>query len=411
MASRPSLAVAGGIAPLFALSLLGILASAGFQILVIRQLGPAGFGILAAYFALINVASIGSSAVRNSVAVGVARTDLHRVGMRDRSLLESVLYGSGFAIAVAVMLATGAYTSWLAGTLVLVAIVPYFIFARAQGLMQGDRHVTRVLVWSTAAQIAQLVLALLALSLGAGWLGVLAATALVAVLGAALSTADSRRLNLVSTVRPFMPVTVKALLITIAFTWLISMDVTWVRLFSSDDTAGQYSATTTIVKMAFLVPTTLALYLLPRFARNLHDRSYQLRAVLWSAGAALVSGLLLAIVLWAWPTLLTLVLGSAYSNVETIAVAIAIAFLPWVIAQALVTQVTAQGSVASVVLLVAAAIVQFGLARLVLPNLGAWILAQGVLGVVVLAGLSVVFYLSRVRPVTNSTLLESTIQR
>lgn len=411
MVRRRSLSAAGGIAPLLALSLLGILASAGFQILVIRQLGPTSFGILAAYFALINVAAIGSSAVRNSVAVGVARTDLHREGVRDRSFLESVLYGLAFAIAVAVMLATGAYTSSLASALVLVAIIPYFIFARAQGLMQGNRHVTRVLVWSTAAQIAQLVLALLALSLGAGWLGVLGATALVTLLSAALSTADSRRINLNSTVRPFMPVTVKALLNTIAFTWLISMDVTWVQLFSSDETAGQYSATTAIVKMAFLVPTTLALYLLPRFARNLHDRSYQLRAVLWSAGAALVSGLLLAAVLWAWPALLTLVLGSAYSNAQTIAVAIAVAFLPWVIAQALVTQVTAYGSVASVVLLVAAAGVQFGLARLVLPNLGAWILAQGVLGVFVLAGLSVVFYVSRGRLAMNSTSSELTIQR
>lgn len=385
------------IGPLFVLSLVGILASAGFQIFVIRQLGPSSFGVLAAYLALINVASIGSSAVRNSVAVGVARTDLHRVGMRDRSLLESILYGTAFAIAVAVILFTGVYPSWAAGALVLISIVPYFVFARAQGLMQGDRHVTRVLVWSTSAQIAQLLFAVLAIQSGFGWLGVLLATISVALLGATFSTIDSRRLNLTSTVRPFLPVTVKALLITIAFTWLISMDVTWVRMLSSDATAGEYSAATTIVKMAFLVPTTLALYLLPRFARNIDNRRYQIRVVLWSAGAATISGLGLACVLWLWPALLTLVLGNSYQGVEAIAVGVAFAFLPWVIAQAVVTQLTAHGSFVTVLVLVAAAISQFVAAAVFLPNLTAWIAAQGVLGLIVLVGLSGVFYLRRTR--------------
>lgn len=384
------------IAPLFALSLLGIVASAAFQIFVIRQLGPSSFGILAAYLALINVASIGSSAVRNSVAVGVARIDLHRVGMRDRSLLESILYGTAFAIAVAVILFTGVYPSWAAGALVLLAIVPYFVFARAQGLMQGDRHVTRVLVWSTAAQVTQLVFALIAISFGWGWNGVLLATAAVAVLSAFFSTWDSHNLGLLSTVRPFLPVTVKALLITIAFTWLISMDVTWVRMLSSNETAGEYSAATTIVKMAFLVPTTLALYLLPRFARNIDDHGYQLRAVLWSVGAATASGLGLAGLLWLWPSLLTWVLGPSYQGVESIAVAVALAFLPWVIAQAIVTQLTARGSATSIVVLVATAVVQFCLAWLLLPNLQAWIIAQGALGTLVLLCLSGIFYIGRV---------------
>lgn len=385
------------IAPLFAFSVLGILATAAFQLLVIRQLGAENFGMLAAYLALINVASIGSSAVRNSVAVGAARLDLQRADRRDRTLLESTLYGSLFVIGIVIMMLSGAYSSWIASLWVALAVIPYFVFARAQGLMQGNGQATRVLIWSTGAQIAQLMLAVLALALGRGWIGVLFATMLVAVLGAVLSTLQTYRARLSSTVRPFTPVTVRALVITVAFTWLISMDVTWVQRFSSATSAGEYGAAATVIKIAFLVPTTLALYLLPRFARELADRAFQLRGIIWSSTAAAVSGALFAGILWLLPGLLPTLFGPSYSGAGAIAPQIALAFLPWVIAQSLVTQMTARGSFGAIALLILAAIVQFSLALVVLPNLGTWILAQGLLGIGVLLCLVLLFVSGRTR--------------
>lgn len=380
------------VTPLFALSVIGIIATAGFQLLVIRQLGPASFGLLVAYLALINVASIGSSAVRNSVAVGTARAgDLPSARAKDRTFLESLVYGALFGAVVVFMLLTGAYTSAPAGILVAASVIPYFVFARAQGLMQGSGQITRVLVWSTGAQVLQLILAVAALLAGADWMGVLFATMVVAVLGAVLSTVDSRRLSLVSLARPFSAASIRALLVTVSFTWLISMDVTWVQQFGSATSAGEYGSVATIVKVAFLVPTTLALYLLPKFARNLNDDAFQTRALLWSAGAASISGLCFALFLWLWPGFLTLLFGSAYANVGAIAVWIAIAFLPWVIGQAVVTQMIASGAVSAIVVLVLAAVAQYLLAQAVLPDIHAWILAHGLLGLAVLAAMVAIF--------------------
>ncbi len=386
------------VTPLLLLSLLGILASAAFQLVIIRHLGPGEFGILAAYLALINVASIGSSAVRNSVAVGVARVDLRRHSVKDHTLWESALYGMFFAIGVGVLLLSQTHSASLAGWLVLIAIVPYFIFARAQGLMQGDHHITRVMVWSTGAQILQFVLALIAIVFGADWRGVLLAMTCVAVLGAVFSSYDVRRLGLVSSAKPFASVTVRALLITVAFTWLISMDVSWVRAFGSSTSAGLYGAAATIVKMGFLVPTTLALYLLPRFARNISDRSFQAKALMWSAAAATVSGAVFALLLWAFPAALIALFGSSYAGVGAIAPAIAIAFLPWVVAQSVVTQMTAQASLGAIAVLILASVTQVFLAMWTLPDLNTWIVAQGLLGLAVLGTLVLIFLRSRSRP-------------
>ncbi|HLP23586.1 MAG TPA: hypothetical protein VK139_06055 [Microbacteriaceae bacterium] len=386
MTTEPSSGAVRAVAPLFVLSIAGIMASALFQIMVIRALGPASFGILAAYLALINVAAIGSSAVRNSVAVGVARVDLHRAGARDRTQLEALTYGGVFAVVVVVLLLGGAYPSAVGGIFVLAAVIPYFVFARAQGLMQGAGRVARVLVWSTAAQLAQLLLAWLVLSAQLGWLGVLASTGLVAVATGVGASFDARRLSLVSAARPFAPITVRALVITLAFSWLISMDVSWVRLWSDDTTAGQYSAATTIVKMAFLVPTTLALYLLPRFAHNVDNRRFQVRAVAWSMAAAGLGAIGLTGVLALWPDLLELVLGEKYAGLGALTLAMSLAFLPWILSQTLVTQLTTRGSRLMMWQLVCAVAIQPALAWLVLPDLSAWILAQGALGLCLLVG-------------------------
>lgn len=381
-------------APMVVLTGIGIVSTAAFQLLVIRRLGPEGFGMLASYLALINVASIGSSAVRSSVAVGAARADLQAVGSkRDRTLWESAAYGLAFSAAVVVMLFTGAYNSWVAGALVALSVIPYFIFARAQGLMQGNHRVTRVLAWSTGAQLGQLLGALAAMLLGLGWLGVLAATMLTALLGALCSTRDVQKLSLVSFAKPFTPVAVRALTITIAFTWLISMDVTWVQQFGSATSAGEYGAIVSLVKVGFLVPTTLALYLLPRFARNIDDSKFQARALGWSAAAATVSGGGFALVLWLWPGVITIFFGSAYANAGSIAFLIALAYLPWVVAQAITTQLTAQGSPLAAIVLIIAAAVQYVVARLVLPDLNAWILAHGMIGLAVVIIFTLMFRL------------------
>lgn len=118
--------------------------------------------------------------------------------------------------------------------------------------MQGNHRVARVLIWSTGAQLGQLIGALAAMLLGLGWLGVLAATMLTALLGAMFSTRDVQKLSRISTAKPFTPIAVRALTITIAFTWLISMErITWVQQFGSATSAGEYGAIVSLVKAWF----------------------------------------------------------------------------------------------------------------------------------------------------------------
>lgn len=125
---------------------VGIIAAFGFQIITARYLGPADFGILAAFFACINIAATGSSSLQNSVAVQSARTVSSNKTSQDKSLfkldvfmVEALTLGGAGALIVlasALWLDKGLATNPLVPWIAAISIILSFIFARALGTIQ-----------------------------------------------------------------------------------------------------------------------------------------------------------------------------------------------------------------------------------------------------------------------------------
>jgi O-antigen/teichoic acid export membrane protein len=381
---------------------LGIVASAGFQVVATRGLGPEGFGLLAAFLAVINIAAIGSAALRNSVAVQVATFPVHRsvIGQRrpDASLIEALVLGAVFSAGLFVA------SPWLAGSLqsngaaLLLAvgtIIPYFLFARSLGLLQGSGATRDVVWWSTGAQLVQLALAVVVLALGFGAIGILAiflATIVIASLGSSVQT---RQLALNPSTRPFSANSVVVVLLTISFAWLTNVDVILVRSGATELTAGTYAAAAVLVKTTLVLPATLSLYLLPRFVTNRANSRMTRLGVSLSLGVTLASGLLIAGVLTvAGPLIVAVLFGQGYELTVALLPVLALMWVPWAMVQAILVRITSISSRWGLALLVVAIVVQWVGANLLLPDVYAMMILNGSIGVVVLASLFTIHHLS-----------------
>lgn len=385
----------GALATVGVLSGLGILATSGFHVVTGRGLGPAAFGLLAAFLAIVNIAAIGSSALQNSVAVATARA-LHaprvdagpRRRWMDSSAIEAlVLGGIGTIVVVlaAPLLADWLRSSTLALFLAALSILPGFVFSRAQGILQGAGDARSVAAWSTGSQLLRLLLAAAAIAAGLGavtvLLAVLAAIAAVAV-GA---TIQASRLRVSHATVPFTAKSIVVLLLVISFAWLTNIDVVLVRGGASELESGSFAAAAVIIKMILLVPTTLSLYLLPRFVNRQGDHATVRYGVNVLLGTILLGGLAMALAVTFFGGLITLILfGSGYDLAAQYLPLMAVAYLPWAMAQGMLIQLTASASRTGLATLIVAAILQWVGASLVLPNIWAMIALMGALGTVVL---------------------------
>lgn len=353
----------------------GVLATAGFQVVVIRGLGPSGYGLLASFLALINVASIGSAALRNSVAVATAEARATAVpeGRRlDASTVEALVLGGLCTVGVLVAwpLVGGTQdASFAALALTALTVGPYFLFARAQGLLQGASRSRAVVMWSTGAQVCQFVLAVGALLLGWGAVGVLGAVLVTALLGTVGAAVQARRGGLVTGTRAFSGSTVTVLLLTIVFTWVTSMDVVLVRSVVDPDLAGAYAAAVTVVKTVLIVPATLSLYLLPRFVNRRDDASMTRVGVLVTLGITLVTSLAMYLVVLLAGDVVAGFFGQGYDRTGELLPVLALAWIPWAMAQALLIRLTAVASRPGVAVLVVLALVQWFVGREVLTSI------------------------------------------
>jgi O-antigen/teichoic acid export membrane protein len=383
-------------------SAFGILASAGFQIVATRGLGPQGFGLLAAFLALINIAAIGSAALRNSVAVsvaGVVATPPPLTRRRlDSSLVEALVLGVACTVGLLIAspwLASSLQSNGLALVLAAATIVPYFLFARSLGLLQGRGDARAVVWWSTGAQLAQLALCVVALSLGYGAIGILViflATVVVATIGSSVHT---RGLRVDAAIRPFSVNSTVVVLLTITFAWLTNVDVILVRSGASELVAGTYAAAAVLVKTTLILPATLSLYLLPRFVSSRANSSLTRLGVNLTLAVTLASGLLIfAVLALAGPFIVSLLFGAGYEMTVTFLPWLALMWLPWAMTQAILVRVTSFASKAGLGILIAAAIVQWVGSQALLPNVGAMIALNGAIGFVALVSLYVIHLLA-----------------
>ncbi|MDQ1137590.1 O-antigen/teichoic acid export membrane protein [Microbacterium sp. SORGH_AS 1204] len=364
-------------------SIVGAAAAFAFQILTARLLGTADFGLLAAFFSIVNVAAIGSSALQNSVAVQTAadgEASEHSGWRIPVDALLVGLLGGGVVVAAAPALSTALGASVGVVIAAAVSIPLSFLFAAYVGRIQGAGRATAAVGWSTASLILRVLLAVPALLLGAGVGGaagaVVAATG-VAALGAAFAArrAPSPRRSI------FSADGATIMVITIALAWLTSADVFFLRMLAAPDLAGEYASVAVLVKASFILPSTLSLYLLPRFARNRESVDLTRVGVYASIGVSAAAGLVLLLAFWlAGGLVIDIVFSDAYAGAKALLVPIAAAYVPWIILQGLLIQLISDASrPAAAALLVAVgiqAVVFVGL----LPDVTAALTAFSALG-------------------------------
>lgn len=389
----------GALLGIAAAVVLGTAATAAFQVVASRGLGPRDFGLLSAFLALINIAAIGSTALRNAVAVDVAAAaaedhTFKRRGRLDSSAVEALALGAVFTVALLLLspwLAESLQSNTYAPFIVAATVLPYFLFARSLGILQGSRRARAVVWWSTMAQVAQLLLALVVLWLGWGATGVLLVYLLTILVVTWGSWRMTRGAAIISRRRPFSATTSVVLLLSIGFAWLTSIDVILVRSGAAEDAAGAYSAGAVLVKMTLILPSTLSLYLLPRFVSSKGNPALSRLGVNLTVGLTAVAGLVIAGVLWMGSSFITaLVFGDKYGQTAELLPAMALSWIPWAMTQAILVRITAVASRWGLAVLVTAAAVQWIGAKTVLPNLDAMIALNGAVG---LASFALLFFI------------------
>ncbi|HWH25500.1 MAG TPA: hypothetical protein VNT53_02495 [Pseudolysinimonas sp.] len=378
----------------------GILASAGFQVVATRGLGPKEFGLLAAFLALINIAAIGSAALRNSVAVTIASAPASattRIGRRiDSSLIEALALGGIFAVGLI------AASPWLAGSLqsspvalavTAATIVPYFLFARGLGILQGRGRSRAVVWWSTGAQFVQLILAVLALALGYGAVGILVVflvSVLVATIGSGYQT---RHLMSPVTTRPFEIDSMVVVALTIAFAWLTNVDVILVKAGAADLLAGSYAAAAVLVKTTLILPATLSLYLLPRFVGSRGNVALTRLGVRLTLLFTFLGGVvILAVLTLGGGLIVPLLYGPGYQLTISLLPWLCLMWLPWAMTQAILVRITSISSKVGLAILGGAMVAQWVGCNLVLPNIQAMIAVNTSIGVVSFVALFLVHH-------------------
>jgi O-antigen/teichoic acid export membrane protein len=387
------------------LAVLGILSTSAFHVVTGRGLGPGGFGLLAAFLAIVNIASIGASALQNSVAVVTADRLAAAPGERTRrgldgATIEALVLGgalTGAVLLASPFLAGALGTSPLAVNLAALTIVPSFLFCVSLGRLQGTGRARLVSGYSTASQMLRLLLAGAALAAGLGAVSIVFAVLVAIVAGAAVAGWQTRGMHVAGT-GAFSRKSTVLMLLTLSFAWLTNIEVVLVRVNTADDVSGAFAAAAVLAKMGLLVPTVLSLYLLPRFVFRGADTGAVRFGVNIVLATVLASGLALAGVVALFGDLLVSVLfGPGYDQAAALLPWMAVAYLPWALAQGVLISLTARASHRALVVLVAAAVVQWVTATVLLPDVRAMIVAIGVIGVVTAGALFALHWADAVR--------------
>jgi O-antigen/teichoic acid export membrane protein len=381
---------------------VGILATAALQIAATRGLGPDGFGLFAAFLAIINVAAIGSSALRSAVAVSTAdpagAASSVPVSARRRRLdgfaVEALVLGgvSTVAMLAAIPLLSNALDAPpVALVFAIATIAPYFLFARAQGLLQGAGDARSVIWWTSATQVAQLILGIVAMALGFGVLGILAAYLACVAAATVGASVQARRISLDPRIKPFTSNSIVVILLTLAFAWLTNADVVLVRAYASEVMSGSYAAAAVLIKSTLILPATLSLFLLPRFVRQRHDRSGLRAGVNFTLVVTAIAGIaMFVLVILVGRPLIELLFGDAYELAIELLPGFALMWIPWAMSQAMLARITAAASRIGLLLLLLASVAQWGVSALTLPDVGAMMFANGITGTCVLVTMFII---------------------
>jgi len=380
---------ARGLSAVALASIIGILASFAFQVASARYLAPVDFGLLSAFLVVVSTAAIGSSSLQNIVTVQTAGALATPDPARSTRRIpwEAITIGVVGGVLVAII------SPWLAGgldtspsvILAAAACVPLsFVFGDALGLLQGSGDVSRAVWWSTISLVLRIALLVVVVIIGAGLAGVIGsivAAMALAVVGALWS---ARRIT-----RPakgaFTMDGLAILLLTVAFAWVTTSDVLFLRAGGAEALVGTYAAVTVLVKAGFLVPSTLSLYLLPRFVRNRGNRHLSRLGVLVTLGLSLATSLAMTAFFALFGNwLIHLLYGEAFASAAALLVPVSLAYMPWMAAQGMLIKMTSTASRGGALLLILAVVAQWISFSAVVPDVYAMLAWFAGIGAVVL---------------------------
>src|SRR6218665_2708429 len=165
----------GGLMQVGIATAVGAAAALVFQVIAAQHLGPADFGLLATFYAIVTVITYGSASLQNSVAVHAATTAAtptdrrNTTGFRRRIPTAALTTGALGAVVLASM------TPFLAPTLnvtpvVILATAIYlplsFVFADTVGLIQGTGRSATAVWLTTISIVARILFVIIAFALG-----------------------------------------------------------------------------------------------------------------------------------------------------------------------------------------------------------------------------------------------------
>lgn len=384
---------ARGLSAVALAGVIGVLSAFVFQVASARYLGAEDFGLFAAFMNIVSVAAVGSSSLQNIVTVQTAaaladRQDgaakLDTTARRWGVPWEALTIGgiTGIALAILAPLVAHALDTSPAVIIAAAICIPLsFVFADALGLLQGSGDVAQAVWWSTVSLVVRIVLLLLAAALGFGIGGVMGSV----VMGTALAVVGAM-LNARRVARPaagaFTRDGLTILLLTVTFAWLTASDVIFLRAGAASSLAGSYAAVTVLVKAGFLVPSTLSLYLLPRFVRARDNPGLARIGVIATVGASIATSLAMIVVFaTAGPWVIDLLYGEAYAEATALLVPIALAYAPWMAAQGVLIKMTSTASRGAAAVLLCVAGIQSIMFHLVVPDVSSLLYWLGALGV------------------------------
>ncbi len=385
---------ARGLSAVAVATVVGILASFFAQVLSARYLAPAEFGLFAAFLVIVNVAAVGSSSLQNTVTVHTAGTKAGSARKKVSWPWEAITIGlcGGLAIAAASPLIARSLDTDVAVVLAAAVSIPLsFLFADALGLLQGSGDVAKAVWWTTASQLVRVALIVLTILIGAGVGGVIGAviaSIAICLAGAAWAARRVRRPD----TGAFSVTGLTIITLTVAFAWLTTSDVIFLRAGAPEDVVGAYAAVAVLVRAGLIVPATLSLYLLPRFVRNRDNPRLSQLGVLLTLGVSLATSaaMVLLFVLFG-EGIVALLYGDRYDAAVALLVPTALAYLPWIAAQGLLIKMTSSASKSAAAVLLGAVIAQWAAFTAVIPDVSAMLWAFGLIGAVVLLAFLIIY--------------------
>jgi O-antigen/teichoic acid export membrane protein len=313
------------------------LANYTFQVVVGRGLGPDAYGLLAGFMGILGILTASGQAFQTTVARMIINNEGHTThgGMPDaftRESLRKVTVASFFLVCVSPIVSRMLDTGLVVVMSLAVFVFPAVLDSIAIGRLQGLRRFGLISTFTALQSLTKLGVAIVILMLGLGVTSMLYAI----IIGASLIT-----------LLEFLPswngpkvghqetnsYVVHNLITTITYWTFLSLDVPLARLFLSKTDSGFYAANSLLGKTAVWMPLLLIQVIYPELVEKGEGKTVdRIRAFTLLLGVTTCTITFLAF-FGDWIRIF--MFGEQYRNTNNNSWLIAVAVVPFVVANLL----------------------------------------------------------------------------